>query len=321
MSRVAPWARVAGGVGILALLVSRLGAAPFFDAVRVMGVRSIVAAAAIGAVTTVCSAWRWRLVTRNLSIPVPLPAAIAAYYRSQFLNSVLPGGVVGDLHRGVRHGHDVGAVGRSLRAVGWERSLGQGVQLSLTVLILLLLPAPAGLAVPLVVALTAAAAVAGGLLLWGRRRRGGGVGSGALSFVTDDLRNLLRAPGRLVRIVLASAVVVAGHAAVFLVAARASGVSMSLDRLLPVALVVLMASAVPTNIGGWGPREGAAAWAFGAAGVTAAQGVTAAVAYGVLVLVATLPGAVVLVTARARRPGPPGRDHTGSSYLEDVPHA
>ena len=36
-----------------------------------------------------------------------------------------------------------------------------------------------------------------------------------------------------------------------------------------------------------------AAWAFGAAGLTAAQGVATAVVYGVLVLVASLPGSVL----------------------------
>ena len=68
--------------------------------------------------------------------------------------------------------------------------------------------------------------------------------------------------------------------------------------MLPLALVVLLAAAVPMNIAGWGPREGAAAWAAGAAGLSAAQGVTVAVVYGVLALVATLPGAVLLLADR-----------------------
>ena len=49
--------------------------------------------------------------------------------------------------------------------------------------------------------------------------------------------------------------------------------------------------AVPMNIAGWGPREGVAAWAFAAAGLSATQGVATAVVYGVMVLVASLPGA------------------------------
>ena len=65
----------------------------------------------------------------------------------------------------------------------------------------------------------------------------------------------------------ASIVVVAGHAATFVIAARVAGSTASLAQLLPLALVVLLAMGLPINIGGWGPREGAAAWAFGAAGL------------------------------------------------------
>jgi hypothetical protein len=70
--------------------------------------------------------------------------------------------------------------------------------------------------------------------------------------------------------------------------------------------------ALPLSIGGWGPREGVAAWAFAAAGLTAAAGVTTAVIYGVLALVATLPGAVLLVASR--RQG-------GVTAPEEVAHA
>ena len=85
------------------------------------------------------------------------------------------------------------------------------------------------------------------------------------------------------------------------VAARAAGTTVSLVRMLPLALLVLLAAALPTNIAGWGPREGAAAWAFSMAGLDAAEGVAVAVVYGVLVLVASLPGAAVLVAGWLRR--------------------
>jgi hypothetical protein len=101
--------------------------------------------------------------------------------------------------------------------------------------------------------------------------------------------------------VLASVVVVAGHAATLVIAARTAGSTASPVRLLPLALLVLLAMGVPTNIGGWGPREGVAAWAFGVAGLGAAQGVATAVVYGVMVLVAYLPGAGVLIVAWLHR--------------------
>jgi hypothetical protein len=108
-------------------------------------------------------------------------------------------------------------------------------------------------------------------------------------------------------VLLASAVVVAGHAAVIVVATRTTGVDVPLATLVPLALVVLAGSAVPANIAGWGPREGVAAWAFAATGLGATAGVTAAAAYGALVLVAALPGAVVLVVQAIHgRQGAPG---------------
>jgi hypothetical protein len=51
-----------------------------------------------------------------------------------------------------------------------------------------------------------------------------------------------------------------------------------------------------------------AAWAFGAAGLTATQGVATAVVYGALVLVASLPGAAVLVVRRIRVPASPAQE-------------
>ena len=103
-------------------------------------------------------------------------------------------------------------------------------------------------------------------------------------------------------ITLASAIVAAGHAVTFLIAARTAGATAPLSQLLPLALLVLLLAALP-NVGGWGPREGAAAWAFAAAGLGASLGVATAVVYGVMVLAASLPGAVVLLRRARRAPG------------------
>ena len=78
------------------------------------------------------------------------------------------------------------------------------------------------------------------------------------------------------------------------------GVDTGTGLLAALALAVLVVAAIPFNLAGWGMREGAAAWAFAAAGLGAATGATVAVAYGVLALVATLPGAVLLLTGPRR---------------------
>src|SRR5207247_9261092 len=94
---------------------------------------------------------------------------------------------------------------------------------------------------------------------------------------------------------------VSGAAVWCLIAAGPAGAAASPVRLRPLALLVLLAMGVPTNVGGWGPREGMAAWVFGVAGLGAAQGVATSVVYGVMVLVANLPGAGVLLVAWLHR--------------------
>ncbi len=295
------WARLLGGAAILAVLVHQLGTAPFLHGLRTVDGWSLAAATGLAAVTTVCCAWRWSLVARGLGVAVPLGEAIRAYYRSQFLNTALPGGMLGDLHRGVVHGRSAGDVGRGLRAVGWERLAGQLVQAALAVPVLLALPSPVRPAMPAVLAapaLVAALALvsAGGRLPVGARSRWARVVRAAGSDLRAGLLGRRAWPG----IVVASVVVVAGHVATFLIAARAAGVSAPPSRLLPLALLILLAMAVPVTIGGWGPREGVAAWAFGAAGLGAAAGLATAVVYGVLVLVANLPGGLVLAAELPR---------------------
>jgi uncharacterized membrane protein YbhN (UPF0104 family) len=109
-----------------------------------------------------------------------------------------------------------------------------------------------------------------------------------------DVRRCLLDKRALATVVLASTVAVLGHVLTFLIAARAVGVTAPVARILPLAFISIMAMALP-NIGGWGPREGVTAWAFSAAGLGAGLGAATAVAYGVIVLAASLPGGLVLL--------------------------
>jgi uncharacterized membrane protein YbhN (UPF0104 family) len=294
------WARLLAGVAILAFLLWRVGTGPFLDGLRLVDGWSLAAALGIGVLTTVCCAWRWSLVAGGLGVRLPLRAAVAHCYLSVFLNATLPGGVLGDADRAVRHGREAGDVGRGIRAVVWERIAGQVVMSGLAVVVLFAFPSPVRSYMPTV----ALVAVAGGLgaVLLARvvPRRGRSRLVQTLRTAKADIGNGLLARRNWLPIAFASAVVVSGHLATFLIAARTAGSTASLSRLIPLALLALLAMLVPANIGGFGPREGAAAWAFGAAGLTAAQGVSAALVYGALVLVASLPGAAVLVARRIR---------------------
>ncbi|WP_344316763.1 lysylphosphatidylglycerol synthase domain-containing protein, partial [Streptomyces javensis] len=133
----------AAGVAILGVVLWRLGTGAFVDGLRTVDGLTLLAAVGLGLLTTVFSAWRWCLVARGLRIRLPLGPAVADYYRALFLNAALPGGVLGDVHRAVRHGRDAGDVGRGVRAVVLERVAGQVVLIAVGVAILLARPSPA----------------------------------------------------------------------------------------------------------------------------------------------------------------------------------
>lgn len=287
--RVAAGLRVLAGVAVLALLASHVGTDAVLHALRAVDPATLLAAVALGAATIVCGAWRWCLVARDLGMRLSLRGAVADCYQALLLNSVLPAGVLGDVHRAIGHGRREGDVGAGVRAVVLERLAGHVVLVVVVLVVLVAQPGLVGL-LPVPGWAVAATAVAVGWLLRARLR---GVLAGASAVLRPDVLAL-------------SAVALAGCLATFVLAARAAGVTAPLGTLLPLLVVALCAMALPLNVGGWGPREAAAAAAFGAAGLGAAQGLATAVVYGVLGLVSVLPGAVVLLVRGTRRRSGPG---------------
>jgi glycosyltransferase 2 family protein len=301
-------ARPLAGAAVLAVLVWRLGTSPFLAALRAVDGAALVAAGLLALLTTLCCAWRWSVVARGLGVSLPLRVALGACYRSQFLNLALPGGILGDVHRAVAHGRVVGDLSRAARSVAWERLAGQVVQLALTGAVLSLLPSPARPWMPVALAMVAGAVVAAGLvcavILARSRSRARATRSRWASVIRTAVRDVrlgLVARATWPGVLCASAMVVVGHVATFVVAARTAGATVSTAALVPLALMVLMAMSLPVNLAGWGPREGAAAWTFALAGLGSNQGVTTAVVYGVLVFVAGLPGAGLLAADWVRR--------------------
>lgn len=302
------------GVVILGVLFWRLGTGVFLDGLRRIDGPALLGALGIGLVTTVFSAWRWQLVARGLRIRLPIGAAVADYYRALFLNAALPGGVLGDVHRAVRHGQSAGDLGRGVRAVVLERTAGQVALAAVGAVVLLTMPSPvldqARDLTPLLLFAAAGtvAVVAAVRMNRAPSRRSGERPSAvrtALAQARESLLSRRNGPG----VAVSSLVVLAGHVAMFVLAARIAGSGASVSVLLPLAVLALLAMGLPLNVGGFGPREGVTAWAFAAAGLGADTGLAVAVVYGVLSFVAALPGALVLVARWCTGP----RARTGSA--------
>ncbi|MGW0994422.1 lysylphosphatidylglycerol synthase transmembrane domain-containing protein [Streptomyces sp. NPDC002523] len=283
------------GAAILALLLWRLGTGVLLDGLRRIDTATVLVALGVGVVTTVFSAWRWQLVARGLRIRLPFGPAVADYYRALFLNAALPGGVLGDVHRAVRHGQSAGDVRRGVKAVVLERVAGQVALAVFAAVALLSLPSPVRDDVRGFAPLVALGVVGALAVVLAVRLNRAPSRRGALRTVLGEARRGLLSRENGPGVALSSAVVLAGHLAMFVVAARVAGSGASVPVLLPLAVLALVAMGLPLNVGGFGPREGVTAWAFAAAGLGASSGVAVAVVYGVLSFVASLPGAVVLV--------------------------
>ena len=299
------WLRGLFAAGTLGVLVWRVGTGPFVAGLARVNAGSLAVASGVAVVTTLSCAWRWTVVARGLGVALPLPTAVAAYYRSQFLNVATPGGILGDVDRAVRHGRDVGDTSRGLRSVVWERVAGQ-VGAGRRGRLCTGPPALAGstrgprdrtrggggnpgsrrtAGCPALGAARAAGTAARtGRVAGGEGRMGGPSDSGAHPAYA------VTSPPRLGR----------GHVRPrpdFLVATRTAGSGAAPLQVLPLAWSCSSAwgcRAWP----GWGPREGIAAWAFSAGGLGAGQGVATAVVYGVMVFVGALPGAVLSLPRR-----------------------
>ena len=247
-------------------------------------------------------AWRWRFTAACLGVDLPYTGAWREYYLSIFLNQVLPGGVMGDVSRAWRQARAQTRLkepgGPAVRAVIFERLSAQAVMTTVTVTSLLVLPVTVSRGSGLVLFGAGALAVliVVAMVVWTRRQ------TPAQSLWGQVLADLGAAhlSGPVFATQFVSATFVVGtYLATYLTAARAVGVDTPLPVLLPLVAPVLMTMLIPVTVAGWGLREGAAALLWGAVGLTAADGVLVSIAYGLLVLIGSLPGALFLMGAGA----------------------
>ena len=303
--------RAAVSLGLLAGLAVWLDAGAVASRLASMQLPWILAALALSAVQVAVLAWRWSFTARRLGVDLPWPVAWREYYLSIFLNQVLPGGVLGDVARAWRQARSQVRVqaprGPAVRAVVFERLSAQVVMTTVAGVSLLFLPVTV---VPgSRPAMVGAALLAGGLvvatIVWMRRQSSEWSLYGP---VLAEVGTAHLAPAAFAAQLASALVVVATYLATYLLAARAVGVETPLPVLLPLVAPVLMSMLIPVTVAGWGLREGAAAVLWGAVGLTAADGVLVSVAYGLLVLAGSVPGALFLTFGLRRgrsRPGGP----------------
>lgn len=240
-------------------------------------------------------AWRWRFTADRLQVGMSFRHALGEYYAGVFLNQVLPGGILGDVSRAWRHASAATSRRAAVHAVVLERVVVQSLMLAVAVASLFAIVVSQPRAFPwgwAWVVGSGAAAAAVGLFLAGGRLPA--LRAAVREFGADARRAFL--PTRVLLIQVGTALpVVAANLALYVAAARALGSDIPLATLLPLIAPVLLVMMLPVTVAGWGLREGAAALLWGFSGLGAAEGVAIAVAYGLLFLLAALPGLLPLL--------------------------
>ena len=120
-------------------------------------------------------------------------------------------------------------------------------------------------------------------------------GRGHVARFRRAVQEALLARDVFLRQLVASLLIVASYVGVYLCCMRMIGIDTPLATAAPLVPWVLLAMAIPLSIAGWGVREGAAALVWQAAGLDPAQGVAISISYGVVILLSSLPGALMLL--------------------------
>jgi uncharacterized membrane protein YbhN (UPF0104 family) len=290
--------RVAISASILALILSRISAEDLLR--RVKGGAPVYLVAALLLVLLIMGlvAARWRLLANWLGLAVPIRLALRAVFLGFFGSQVLPSTVGADLVRGYVLARHTAAIHRVAASVIADRLVGLFALCLLLAIfspVLQQLPPPyAGVVAP--VALLASGAVLLAFLLACT-----GIKIGPNLRLLRRWRELGTIDGvRLEARPIAGAVAfgLAIHALAVVSAslvARAYGVEPSLGVWVSIIPLSLLASALPVSISGWGVREGAIILLAGPLGVASAEALLVSVTLGLLNVIASLPGAVVLL--------------------------
>jgi len=301
-SRLRTWVQVGASLAALATTFILVDRAEIWRHLKHIQAGWLVLTLALLLFQFAVMAARWWLFARRLSAPLSYGRALCEYFLSGFLNQILPLGILGDVTRATRHvrAQPAAAQSRSGRArvvlaLVLERASGQ-VALWLVVAAIL----PGWWLVIRAFTGTALVAALGSLLIvlvaspwlvrWWRAK------PEARQLLSEGWRALV-APRNLVLHLPLSLILVAGHTLAFVTIARGLELHLELALALRVVPLVLVATTAPFFVAGWGVREATVAGLYHAAGLRPADGVTIALIYGCLSLVATVPGILVLSRA------------------------
>lgn len=257
------------------------------EALRKIGIAAALIAALLLLIQVVLCAVRWMLITRLTPTPLPFREAMRGYLEAAFVNAFLPSLIVSDGTRMMRAVASGARPTHAFTGVASDRLVALCALAIASATGLVLLPEASRhpLIVLALVGLLPAFMI--GLVVLDIFRRVFMRFSHfrivrpflELAALMDRLR---RMPGLTVLVI---AISLAGHAlsaGAFYVLARQLELGIGYWPMFALSAPIIVYSAVPISIGGWGVREALSAALFGLIGIAPASGVALSIAFGLL---------------------------------------
>ena len=259
----------------------------------------------------VIGGFRWRTVSRAIDAALSIREALRIFYIGMFFNQALPGGAGGDavrIYLAFKRGLELrGAInGVMLERISTVVALVLLVDVTQPFLQARIASGAADWVLSSAVLLTLGAIIGLALIMvvdrffnefhsW-RIVRG-------LRYLSADTRRVFLIPGNAFRIIIWGLITHINLSLCVFVMAMSLGLDVGLIDCLMLVPPVLLVTAIPISIGGWGIRETAMVTAFGLIGVPAEGALVLSILMGLVGLAISLPGGLVWLLSREREQG------------------
>lgn len=295
-------------VALIVFVLSKVDFAAVKARVLQVEPEMLMLAALVFLLQYVACALRWRAALVPLGAGFPFFRVLHLFYIGNFFHQTLPASVGGDAVRTYLIYRDGVPLRTAISAIMLERVATVAALVFLVALVQPVFLGRAGEAagawiVP--VAAVGVAAVIGGIVfialldrvpaVW----RKGKIMT-ALAGLAVDTRTIFFSPFNAARAIGWAAVGHTNLAMAVYVLARGLGLDVSPIDVISLFLPVLLITALPISVAGWGVREGSMVYAFGLIGVAGADALVLSVLYGFFTLVLALPGGLVWLASGAR---------------------
>lgn len=262
----------------------------------------LLAALALLALQFPIGGWRWHMVLRVGGAEVSPWLLQNLVWMGQFVNQVMPTFLVGDALRGWYLTRANVSARQALYSLVLDRAVGF---VGLLLLILLLSPlmiSQLGGGIGWSIIGTAATGLAVGalglmgcklLLQTNRLSRWPRIEAVAKD-ACESTTKVLRLPLIVLLAILTN--VIASVAGYFV--ALSLGIGLNILQALTLIPVALIAVLIPISVAGWGVREGVIVFLLGLVGIPESHGLSLSVAYGIITVIAALPGGLIWLMSR-----------------------